>query len=65
LAAVPDPNLDNPLDFARVMDERCSTPSEWEAPFTVGDGFVPRLVDMGGGHFVRADERILNMKLAS
>ncbi len=65
LAAVPDPNLDNPLDFARVMDERCSIPSEWAAPFTVGDGFAPRLVNMGDGHFVRADERILNMKLAS
>src|SRR3546814_194814 len=38
LAAVPDPNLDRPLDFARIMDERASQPAEWPAPFTVAEG---------------------------
>jgi len=65
LAAVPDPDLDNPLDFERVMDDRASVPTEWPAPFTVGADFDPRLVDLGDGHFVRADERILNLRLAS
>ena len=65
LAAVPDPDLDNPLDFQRIMDDRCSVPSEWPAPFTIGAEGTPKLVDMGGGHFVRADERVLNLRLAS
>jgi peptide/nickel transport system ATP-binding protein len=65
LAAVPDPNLDNPLDFGRVMDERCSIPSEWPAPFTIDGTANPKLLDMGDEHFVRADERALTMKLAS
>jgi peptide/nickel transport system ATP-binding protein len=65
LCAVPDPSLDNPLDFEAVMDQRCSVPSEWPAPFTVSEQTHPRLIDLGGGHFVRADESALTLRLAS
>jgi len=65
LRAVPDPSLDNPLDFESVMDQRCSVPSEWQAPFTVSEQTRPRLIDLGDGHFVRADESALTLRLAS
>jgi peptide/nickel transport system ATP-binding protein len=65
LAAVPDPSLDHPLDFDRVMDERASRPQDWPAPFTISDGQKPAFVDIGGEHFVRADPRILSFRLAS
>ena len=65
LRAVPDPSLDNPLDFGAVMDNRCSIPSEWPAPFTVSEETHPRLIDLGDGHFVRADESALTLRLAS
>ncbi|MEO9900166.1 ABC transporter ATP-binding protein [Nisaea sp.] len=65
LRAVPDPSLDNPLDFESVMDSRCSIPSEWPAPFTVSEETNPRLIDLGDGHFVRADESALTLRLAS
>ena len=65
LAAVPDPNLDHPLDFNAIMDGRCSIPSEWEAPFTVNETARPALIDLGGEHFVRASESALRIKLAS
>ena len=65
LAAVPDPNLDHPLDFARIMDERASQPAEWPAPFTIDADSRPSFIDIGGEHFVRADPRILNLRLAS
>ncbi len=65
LAAVPDPNLDNPLDFDKVMDGRASIPSAWPAPFTVDDAHDPAFVELGDGHFVRADQKILKLRLAS
>ncbi len=65
LAAVPDPDLDNPLDFDAVMDGRASNPAAWPAPFTVDDGKSPGFVELGDGHFVRADPAILNLRLAS
>ncbi len=65
LAAVPDPNLDNPLDFTRVMDERASQPADWPSPFTIDEGNAPAFVDLGDEHFVRADPRILTLRLAS
>ncbi len=54
LTAVPDPNLDNPLDFAHLMSEKASEPSVWPHPFGEHEGVAPVLRDLGGGHFVRA-----------
>lgn len=53
LAAVPEPDLDNPLDFDLLTDERASIPSQWPKPFTLGDEVSGKLVDTGGKHLVR------------
>lgn len=60
LAAVPKPELGDRLDLAALMDGKCSVPEEWPAPFTIrkdlkpGDPRLAKLVDLGGGHQVRA-----------
>lgn len=53
LGAVPFPDLDKPLDFDAVMDERASDPSEWPLPYREGPGDNLQLVDMGDGHQVQ------------
>jgi len=53
LAAVPEPDLDHPLDFAQLMTERASKPALWPAPFTVSNDSRPRLTEITDGHFVR------------
>ena len=55
LSAVPEPDIARPLDLTALMEGRASRPGAWPAPFTVGPGTRARLVDLGDGHFVRAD----------
>ena len=54
LAAVPDPNPDNRLDFKALMEGKASVPGQWPEPFC-DDGRSDDLAmtDLGGGHFVR------------
>jgi peptide/nickel transport system ATP-binding protein len=52
LAAVPEPDLANPLNFAALMAGRSSDPAAWPAPFTL-DEQPTRLVGLGGHHLVR------------
>ncbi len=52
LAAVPEPDLAQPLDFSALMAGKTSEPTAWPAPFTLGDG-PTRLVDLNNRHFVR------------
>ena len=52
LAAVPEPDLDQPLDFAALMAGKTSEPTAWPAPFTLGNG-PTRLIDLHNHHFVR------------
>ncbi len=64
LAAVPEPDPRYRLDFSRLMADRASDPSAWPAPFTMRGDQRPHLIDLGGGHFVRAtgapaEERVL------
>jgi peptide/nickel transport system ATP-binding protein len=54
LAAVPAPDLEHPLDFARLMDGRASDPSAWPAPFRIDDSHRPELIELAPGHAVRA-----------
>ena len=54
LAAVPDINIDNRLDFDALMDERCSEPAAWPAPYRDDDALALQMHDIGNGHFVRA-----------
>ncbi len=57
LAAVPEPSLDHPLHFDRLMEERASDPAAWPAPFTDDASSPPVLRALGSDHYVRADAR--------
>ena len=52
LAAVPEPDLANPLNFAALATGRSSVPSQWPAPYTLtsGSGYFREIEE---GHFVR------------
>ena len=52
LAAVPEPDLDNPLDFAALASGRSSEPEQWPEPFTLVDG-SGHFREVEPGHFVR------------
>ncbi|MGI9435132.1 MAG: ATP-binding cassette domain-containing protein, partial [Geminicoccaceae bacterium] len=54
LAAVPEPDLDRPLDFDALMAGKTSEPAAWPAPFTLGTE-PTGLVDLGRDHTVRLD----------
>jgi peptide/nickel transport system ATP-binding protein len=55
LAAVPDPDIDRRLDLTALMEGRASRPADWPMPFTIDGRTHPRLIDLGEGHYVRAD----------
>jgi peptide/nickel transport system ATP-binding protein len=54
LAAVPDPDLDNKLDFTSLMEGRASDPSAWPDPFRLNGAVAGGMIDIGDNHFVRA-----------
>ena len=56
LTAVPDANLDRPLDFARLSAGRASDPSAWPEPYRLEPGAVPVMVEPEPGHFVCAPQ---------
>ena len=56
LAAVPEPDLDYPLDFRALADERASKPELWPGPYRLGDGAKGKLAEIEEGHFVRVRE---------
>jgi len=52
LAAIPEPDLDNPLDFGALVAGRASDPAAWPAPFALrGNSGMLRAID--NEHFVR------------
>jgi peptide/nickel transport system ATP-binding protein len=54
LSAVPKPDPDSRLDLRLLMEGKASNPALWPAPFTVDGSTRPRMVEIAGGHFVRA-----------
>ncbi|MEP3280060.1 MAG: ABC transporter ATP-binding protein [Stappiaceae bacterium] len=54
LEAVPEPSLDDQLDFNALSAARISTPSEWSEPYKLLDTQVPNLTEVGKEHFVCA-----------
>jgi peptide/nickel transport system ATP-binding protein len=52
LAAVPEPDLAQPLNFSALMAGKSSDPREWPQPFTLGS-HLTQMADLGGQHFVR------------
>jgi peptide/nickel transport system ATP-binding protein len=59
LAAVPEPNPDYRLSFDKLMEGKASQPAAWPAPFTINEAHRPGLIDIGDGHFVRADRELV------
>jgi peptide/nickel transport system ATP-binding protein len=55
LTAVPDPDIARKLDFAALMEGKASSPAAWPAPFTIDGTNNTALIDLGDGHFVRAN----------
>ncbi len=53
LAAVPDPDIDRPLDFAKLRAGRFSHPSEWPEPFRIKPGEFGVMKEIEPGHKVR------------
>jgi peptide/nickel transport system ATP-binding protein len=54
LASVPVPDLSQPLNFAEICDDTMTEPSSWQSPFDVRDAVDASLIELGGGHYVRA-----------
>ncbi|MCH8181755.1 MAG: ABC transporter ATP-binding protein [Proteobacteria bacterium] len=54
LAAVPEPDPDSPLDFGALWEGRASDPASWPEPFALNGAEASNMVDLGGGHYVRA-----------
>ncbi|HTO84174.1 MAG TPA: ABC transporter ATP-binding protein [Methylomirabilota bacterium] len=65
LAAVPEPDPNYRLDFSRLMEDKSSNPRLWPAPFTIDEGRRPKLIAVGDGHFVRAEESAKGLEHAS
>ena len=53
LAAVPDPDIDRPLDFEKLRAGRFSHPSEWPEPFRLQHGEAGVMKEIEPGHKVR------------
>ncbi len=54
LQAVPEPSLEDKLDFDALSAAKASDPAAWPAPFTVTETTDPVLVEMAPGHYVAA-----------
>ncbi|MFC4172032.1 dipeptide ABC transporter ATP-binding protein [Microvirga sp. GCM10011540] len=53
LAAVPDPDIDHPLDFDKLRTDRFSHPSDWPEPFRLVEGEAGLMKEIEPGHRVR------------
>jgi peptide/nickel transport system ATP-binding protein len=65
LAAVPDPDPNHKLDLTALMAGRASKPEAWPEPFTVRKDAVLGMIDIGGGHLVRASRAPSQSELAA
>jgi peptide/nickel transport system ATP-binding protein len=54
VAAVPFPDPDRRLDLSALMEGRASDPGAWPQPFCADSDSGMPLIDLGGGHLVRA-----------
>lgn len=54
LTAVPEPDPDHRLDLSALMEGRASNPETWPHPFTIDGRNELEMIDLGEGHFVRA-----------
>ncbi|MEM6616308.1 MAG: ABC transporter ATP-binding protein [Pseudomonadota bacterium] len=52
LSAIPEPDLDQRLDFNMLADSRASDPGAWDKPYRLTDNDHPTLEEVTPGHFV-------------
>ncbi len=64
VSAVPEPDPDRRLNLGLLMEGRASDPAAWPAPFTVNGTTQLAFVELGGGHFVRADPSLGGLEAA-
>ncbi len=64
LDSVPFPDPNRPLDFAAVRGTTMTNPDSWPAPYDVRGVKDASLVDIGGGHFVRAHTEVKTRTVA-
>jgi peptide/nickel transport system ATP-binding protein len=55
LTAVPYPDPSRKLDFSSLTVGKTHDPETWPKPFAVSDSIPSGLVEVGDGHFVRAE----------
>jgi peptide/nickel transport system ATP-binding protein len=65
LSAVPKPDPGARLDLSALMEGKASDPAAWPPPYTVSADTRPRMIDLGGGHYVRASAAASELELAS
>ena len=65
VAAVPEPNLAHKLDLTALMEGKASNPAAWPEPFRINGTGPSGMIDMGGGHFVRANRNANASELAA
>jgi peptide/nickel transport system ATP-binding protein len=65
VAAVPEPNLARKLDLTALMEGKASNPAAWPEPFRLDGKKHTGMIDVGGGHFVRASENANASELAA
>jgi peptide/nickel transport system ATP-binding protein len=53
LAAVPDPDIDRPLNFEKLRTDRFSDPAQWPEPYRLTDGEPGLMTEIEQGHKVR------------
>ncbi|WP_020590397.1 ABC transporter ATP-binding protein [Kiloniella laminariae] len=54
LSAVPEPDLDHPLDLRDLMEGKASNPADWPEPYTESHSNQMEMIHLGQGHYVRA-----------
>ncbi len=59
LAAVPEPDLDHPLDLKLLMSDRFSNPAQWPEPFRLTNGEAGTMQEIEPGHCVRVSSPLL------
>jgi peptide/nickel transport system ATP-binding protein len=65
LAAVPKPDPGERLDLGALMEGRASQPEAWPYPFALDGATDPTMIDLGGGHYVRADKNANQRELGA
>jgi len=65
VAAVPEPNLAHKLDLTALMEGKASNPAAWPEPFRLDGSKRTGMIEVGGGHFVRASGNANASELAA